>query len=119
MRSCCRSRSRQPSACSSESIRRARRRSWIRSSPSDTNKRFHVREVESGAMTRRLLQLPAVSAALALAIVGSGVVSAQELPRSSDATGYAVDDDAVWSFYASNGGSATFGEPISHEFQLF
>ncbi len=70
-------------------------------------------------MKRHLLLLAVVNAALVLAIVAPGVASAQELPRTSDATGYAVDDDAVWSFYSSHGGSATFGEPISNEFLLF
>jgi hypothetical protein len=71
-------------------------------------------------MSKHLLsQLAALSAALVLAIATTGAASAQEQPRTSDVTGYSIDDDAVWSFFSAHGGNSTFGEPISNQFLLF
>jgi hypothetical protein len=64
----------------------------------------------------------AAGAALILASVApfaAPAAMAQDDPRTSAATGYSIADDAVWNFYASNGGNLTFGEPISREFTLF
>ena len=46
---------------------------------------------------------------------------AQEQPadsRSFPDTGYAIANDAIWTYFNSRGGQATFGSPLSGEFTL-
>jgi hypothetical protein len=56
---------------------------------------------------------------LALLLATTSTAFAQADPRTFADTGYAVSDDAIWTFFNQNGGAATFGEPISREFLLF
>jgi hypothetical protein len=53
------------------------------------------------------------------AVALPGAALAQDDNRTFTDTGYAVGDDAVWSFFSQYGGADTFGEPISREFTLF
>jgi hypothetical protein len=55
---------------------------------------------------------------LALLLVTTGTAMAQGDPRAFPNTGYAITDDAIWSFFTQYGGTTTFGEPISRELLL-
>jgi len=56
--------------------------------------------------------------ALAVGTLGPGLANAQDDPRTFADTGYTVADDNIWSFFDTHGGAATFGEPVSREFNF-
>lgn len=68
-------------------------------------------------MKRKLGRAIAMIAVGAMALVPA-VAAAQDDPRTFADTGYTVTDDNIWSFFDQHGGAATFGEPISREFNL-
>jgi hypothetical protein len=65
--------------------------------------------------------LAGAAAILGLAVLGfaPGAALAQDAGRAFPETGFQIQDDAIWSFFTQNGGTDTFGYPISREFVLY
>lgn len=66
----------------------------------------------------RFVVVPALAGVLTLGWLNPGLAAAQADPRTFADTGYTVSDDSIWSFFDAHGGAATFGEPISREFNF-
>src|SRR3954468_21748189 len=46
----------------------------------------------------------------------SAALAQSTADRAFPETGFSVDDNAIWAYYAAHGGQATFGAPVSQEF---
>jgi hypothetical protein len=66
----------------------------------------------------RFVVVPAFASLLVLGGLSPGLAAAQDDPRTFADSGYTISDDAIWSFFDAHGGTATFGEPISREFNF-
>ena len=61
----------------------------------------------------------ALLACALLVLAGPSVTLAQSDSRDFAATGFSIDDDAIWAFFEQHGGAGTFGQPISSTLTLF
>src|SRR5436190_23803279 len=70
----------------------------------------------------RAVSIPARLLILALFVVAirqlDWPVQAQNDPRYFSETGFRVDNDLIWTFFAEHGGAHAFGPPISRQFKL-
>jgi hypothetical protein len=68
------------------------------------------------------MRMTLLAVAMLLVALWPGLAAAQQAPAASPRdfpeTGYSIADDAIWTFFANHGGSATFGAPISRELTL-